>query len=116
MAVTVVTNPAKPKVTVISSSTPVVPVGVTAGGRVGPQGPKGDKGDKGETGAIGPVGPEGPRGLTGDPGPQGIQGIQGPHGTSDVDPLLVRIATLETGKEDIGAGVDPLAYYILAKG
>ena len=53
MAVTVVTNPAKPKVTVISSSTPVGTVSVTAGGRVGPKGEKGEKGETGQPGTSG---------------------------------------------------------------
>lgn len=45
----------------------------------------------------------------------GPQGPPGPPGASD-EAFESRIAALETGKEDIGAGADPLAYYIIAKG
>lgn len=47
---------------------------------------------------------------------EALQARVGVVGSTDASSLDHRIAALETGKEDIGTGADPLAYYIIAKG
>ena len=121
MAVIVVTNPAKPEVTVVSNKPTVSPVSVTAGGRVGPQGLKGDAGagitlvsDNGNgtltvtyadgltvitSDLTGPQGIQGDTGLQGAKGDSGIQGIQGIQGITGE----IGLTGLQGAKGDTGA-------------
>lgn len=46
---------------------------------------------------------------------EALQAYIGVMGSTNAASLDRRVASLETGKEDIGAGADPLAYYILSK-
>lgn len=72
--------------TVVSPSSGVGDVTVTAiagtgqQGPQGPQGPQGERGPAGPPGSRGDTGPQGPQGPKGDTGPQGPQGPQGPGG------------------------------------
>ncbi len=81
-----------------------------ATGPAGPQGPPGADGGQGPAGPQGPPGADGAQGPAGPQGPPGADGAQGPAGPpgppggfNRAAPAAGDIATLDDGRDDVGA-------------